>query len=63
MARTDKLAEAHERLTRAVEEIVSGEDWQQMLAVAARFHRYSSGGSEIFEACECTGSEEVFSAR
>lgn len=26
MARTDKLAEAHERLTRAVEEIVSGEE-------------------------------------
>lgn len=26
MARTDKLAETHERLTRAVEEIVSGEE-------------------------------------
>lgn len=50
MARTDKLAEAHERLTRAVEEIVSGEDWQQMLAVAARFHRYSAANVMLIRA-------------
>jgi antirestriction protein ArdC len=38
----DKLAAAHETLTRAVEELVSGADWAAMLAVAARFHRYSA---------------------
>lgn len=27
--RSDKLAEAHERLTAAVESLVSGHDWQQ----------------------------------
>ena len=37
----DKLQEAHERLTQAVESIVSGEDWQRMLKVASKFHRYS----------------------
>jgi len=26
-----------------VAEIASGEDWRKMLAVAARFHRYSTG--------------------
>lgn len=39
--RTDKLQAAHERLTQAVEAIVSGDDWQRMLKVAAKFHRYS----------------------
>lgn len=38
----DRLQEAHQVLTRAVEELVSGEDWAAMLAVAARFHRYSA---------------------
>ena len=37
----DKLQEAHDRLTHAVESIVSGEDWQRMLKVASKFHRYS----------------------
>lgn len=37
----DKLQEAHDRLTQAVESIVSGEDWQRMLKVASKFHRYS----------------------
>ena len=50
MTRTDKLAEAHGRLTRAVEEIVSGEDWQQMLAVAARLHRYSTANVMLIRA-------------
>jgi hypothetical protein len=39
--RTDKLKAAHDRLTRAVEDIVTGDDWQRMLKVASKFHRYS----------------------
>ncbi len=37
----DALEAAHERLTKAVEAIVSGEDWKRMLKVSAKFHRYS----------------------
>ena len=40
-ARTDKLQQAHERLTEAVESIVTGDDWARMLKTAAKFHRYS----------------------
>lgn len=39
---TDRLERAHDVLTRAVEELVSGEDWAAMLATAGRFHRYSA---------------------
>jgi hypothetical protein len=39
--RNDKLQAAHERLQRAVESIVSGEDWARMLKVASKFHKYS----------------------
>ena len=39
--RTDRLKEAHHRLTEAVESITSGDDWQAMLKVASKFHRYS----------------------
>lgn len=39
--RIDKLQAAHERLTQAVEAIVSGDDWKRMLTVASKFHRYS----------------------
>jgi hypothetical protein len=38
---TEELTQAHERLTQAVESIVSGDDWQRMLRTAAKFHRYS----------------------
>ncbi|MCX6513063.1 MAG: ArdC family protein, partial [Actinobacteria bacterium] len=31
----------HERLLEAVSGLISGDDWAQMLAVAARFHHYS----------------------
>ena len=43
MANSEKVAEAHERLTTMVEALVSGDDWQAMLAMAAKFHRYSFG--------------------
>lgn len=41
---TEALKQAHERLTHAVEAIVTGDDWQRMLKVASKFYRYSSGG-------------------
>jgi antirestriction protein ArdC len=40
--RSDKLAEAHDRLAQAVEALVSGDDWQAFLAMAAKLHGYSS---------------------
>ena len=39
--RTDRLKAAHERLVEAVESIVTGEDWQRMVKVSAKFHRCS----------------------
>jgi antirestriction protein ArdC len=42
MARTDNLVELHDRLTATVEALVTSEDWQRMLALASRFHRYSA---------------------
>lgn len=40
-AREAKLDELHERLTGAVEELVSGDDWRQALVFAARFRARS----------------------
>src|SRR5438105_4454091 len=42
MTRTDRLTEAHDRLTQAVEAIVTGDDWRRFLDVARRFHSYSA---------------------
>jgi hypothetical protein len=45
MTKTDrqvKLDEATERLTQAVESIVTGDDWQRYLAFAAELHPYSA---------------------
>lgn len=39
--KVDKLKQAHDRLTEAVESIVTGDDWQKMLKVAGKFHNYS----------------------
>ena len=39
--RSDRLQQAHERLTEAVASIVTGDDWKRMLETAAKFHRYS----------------------
>ncbi len=41
MATSDKVTEALDRLTAAVEGLASGEEWRRMLEVAARFHDYS----------------------
>ena len=40
-AREAKLDELHEKLTGAVEALVSGDDWRQALAFAARFRSRS----------------------
>ena len=40
-AREAKLDELHERLTGAVEQLVSGDDWGRALAFAARFRTRS----------------------
>src|ERR671932_2053103 len=39
---TDKIAALHRRLADKVEALTTTEDWAAMLAVAARFHRYSA---------------------
>ncbi len=44
VSRTDRLKEAHDRLAEAVESIATGEDWQRMLRIVSKFHRYSTGG-------------------
>ena len=46
----DRLAQIHEQLLGAVAELRSGEDWAQMLAVQARFHRYSWGNCLLIRA-------------
>ncbi|MGH3370174.1 MAG: ArdC family protein, partial [Nocardioidaceae bacterium] len=50
MTRKDRLAEAHERLTDAVQSLVSGDDWVQLLALAARLHRYSPNNCMLIRA-------------
>jgi antirestriction protein ArdC len=41
MTRTDRLAEAHDRLVAAIEHLVNGEDWQRFLDTARQFRTYS----------------------
>lgn len=41
MTRTDRLAEAHDRLVAAIEHLVNGEEWQHFLDTARRFRAYS----------------------
>jgi antirestriction protein ArdC len=43
MARSDKLAETHDRLIGAIESLTSGDEWRRMLDVARQFHSYSFG--------------------
>lgn len=54
--RTDKLAEAHDRLAAAVEALVSGDDWQSFLTMAAKLHGYSTGNHGILEPSEWSQS-------
>jgi hypothetical protein len=43
----DKLRAAHDKLQDAVAEIVSGDDWQRMLKVASKFHRYNFNNNQM----------------
>jgi len=43
MARSDTLAETHDRLVSAIEALTTGEEWRRMLDVARQFHSYSFG--------------------
>ena len=52
MPANDKLAALHDRLSAQVEALVDSQDWRAFLAVAARFHRYSTGASGISEVRE-----------
>lgn len=40
-SRSERLRAAHDKLQAAVAEIVSGDDWQRMLKVISKFHKYS----------------------
>ncbi|PAK92347.1 hypothetical protein B8X04_17185, partial [Brevibacterium casei] len=51
--REAKLNELHERLSGAVERLVSGEDWARALAFAAQFRTRSAGRTGVFEVREC----------
>jgi antirestriction protein ArdC len=43
---TDKLAEVHDRLVAAIQDLVSGEDWRAFLEASQRLHTYSA--SNVF---------------
>jgi len=49
-ATTAKVQAAHDTLTALVENLQSGQDWQQALETAARFHRYSFANSMLIVA-------------
>src|SRR5690348_9342487 len=57
-ASNDKLGRAHELLTRAVGELVSGEDWAAMLSLAGRFHRYSANNALLIN-LQCPDATRV----
>lgn len=52
------MEKAHELLTRAVGELVSGEDWAAMLDMAGRFHRYSANNALLIN-LQCPGATRV----
>ena len=41
MAHNDKLAEVHDRLIAAIDDLVSGDDWRRFLEASQRLHAYS----------------------
>ncbi len=48
--KTDRLDELHRRLSAQVLGLISGADWEAMLAVASRFHRYSARNIFLIQA-------------
>ena len=64
-ATEDKLETLHYQLIKAVADLATSEGWQHMIAVAARFHAYSSGGVGVFELheyCHATRHPSVVKA-
>ena len=45
----NQVEQIHERLTRHIETLVTGDDWRVMLAVASRFHNYSMRNIMLIE--------------
>jgi DNA primase catalytic core len=45
--RSDTVERLHERLQDSLQELVTSEDWQRALAVAARFHDYSFANTRL----------------
>src|SRR3990172_10173746 len=45
--RSDAVERLHEQLQDSLQELVTSEDWQRALAVAARFHDYSFANSRL----------------
>jgi antirestriction protein ArdC len=45
-----RFEEAHAKLVSAIEALISGTDWERMLKVASRFHRYSFGNIALITA-------------
>lgn len=51
--RNTKLDALHDKLTTAVEQLITGDDWRRALTFAARFRSRSTGGVGVFEVREC----------
>lgn len=58
LATRGRLALAHDQLIGAIESLMSGADWQAMLEVAARFHRYSTNNIVLI-ALQCPHATRV----
>src|SRR5690625_6142507 len=56
-AREARLDELHERLTGAVEQLVSGDDWERALACAARFRARSFSNTLLIWAQQAAAYE------
>ena len=50
MAHNDKLAEVHDRLVQAIEDLVSRGDWCRFLEASQRLHTYSASNVLLIRA-------------
>ena len=53
--RAERVEALAAELAAAVQALTNSAGWRSMLEVSARFRRYSSGRSGLFEARECWG--------
>ncbi|MGE0308078.1 MAG: ArdC family protein, partial [Acidimicrobiia bacterium] len=47
---TDRLAAAHQALSDAIANVITSEDWQQLLRISQSFHRYSPNNQLLLAA-------------